>query len=62
MPNMTAPSYDASGFIVLAIGRRALFTDVAPDTLLLLAHEESDESDPRIAEHVHEIGAMAVIA
>jgi hypothetical protein len=64
MSHATAASYDASAFIVLAIGRRAPFADAAPDTLLLVArdHANDDSSDASIAEHVHEIGAMAVIA
>lgn len=64
MPDITAASYDTSAFIVLAVGRRVLFADAAPDTLLLVARDyPSDESsDAHIAEYVHEIGAMAVIA
>lgn len=64
MSHATAASYDASHFIVLAIGRRAPFADVALDTLLLVARDQpnDDSLDARIAEHVHEIGAMAVVA
>lgn len=64
MPDITAVSYDASAFIVLAVGRRALFADAAPDTLVFVARDypDDDASDAHIAEYVHEIGAMAVIA
>jgi hypothetical protein len=64
MPYATAASYHASGFIVLAIGRRAPFADAAPDTLVFVARDypNDDSSAAHIAEYVHEIGAMAVIA
>jgi hypothetical protein len=64
MSYTAAATYDASTFIVLAIGRRTRFADAAPDTLLLVArdHGNDDSSDTSIAEHVHEIGAMAVVA
>ena len=64
MSHATAASYDASRFIVLAIGRRAPFADAAPDTLLVVTrdHPSEDGLDASIAEHVHEIGAMAVVA
>ncbi len=64
MPHSTAASYDAGAFVVLAIGRRAPFADAAPDTLLFVTKDYpiDEDPDPRIAEHVHEIGAMAVIA
>lgn len=50
--------------IVLAIGRRSPLGDAPLDTLLILARESpgEDDSSNRIAEHVHEIGAMAVVA
>ena len=64
MSDITPAWYDTSAFIVLAVGRRALFADAAPDTLLLVARDYpgDDSSDTHIAEYVHEIGAMAVIA
>lgn len=64
MSYATTASYEASHFIVLAIGRRAPFVDIAPDTLLFVTREDpsDDALGARIAEYVHEIGAMAVVA
>ena len=55
---------EAANVVVLAIGRRSPFADPAPDTLLVFDREArgEDDSSNRIAEHVHEIGAMAVVA
>lgn len=60
----TAP-IDAGALVVLALGHRSRLTTAdIPDTLLLLPPETSRASNSLddIAEHVHELGAMAVIA
>jgi hypothetical protein len=55
---------EATSVIIVAIGRRSPFADAPLDTLLVFNREASyeDDSSSYIAEHVHEIGAMAVVA
>ena len=64
MPYASAALSEATNVVVLAIGRRSPIFDPAPDTLLVFNRDArgEDESSSHIAEHVHEIGAMAVVA
>ena len=64
MSYASAAPFEATNVVVLAIGRRSPFADAPPDTLLVLTRESpaEDDSSNHIAEYVHEIGAMAVVA
>jgi hypothetical protein len=64
MSYASAAVSESTSVIILPIGRRSPFVDLRPDTLLVLTRELSGEDDSSngIAEHVHEIGAMAVVA